>query len=144
MSSFTQTLVRLGKALVWSLLGTAIDMLVLWLCSDYLFHGYVGVYIVAPCISFEFGVITNFFVAQRFVWQDRIQNSPNISLWKRLAKYNLSCIFAFCVRVGISLFLHHWSGWDVVPCNLIAMIFSGIVNFLVQNSYVFRLSKKLQ
>lgn len=142
MSNFLQNFVRLGKALVWSLLGTAIDMLVLWLCSDYLFHGYIEEHIISPCISFEFGVVTNFFVARRFVWQDRVLSSPKIPLWKRFIKYNLSCIFAFCVRVGISLLLHWWLSWDVVPCNLIAMLFSGIMNFAVQNSYVFGHIKK--
>lgn len=142
MSSFSKNLIRLGKNSVFSLLGTTIDMLVLWLCSDYVFHGYVGEYIISPCISFEFGVITNFFVSRRFVWQDRVLDSPRISLAKCLVIYNLSCIFAFCIRVGISLLLYHWSDWDVVPCNMIAMLISGILNFVVQNSFVFRQQKK--
>ena len=140
MSNLLQKLVRLSKASLFSFLGTAVDMLVLWLCSDYWLQGYIGEYIISPCISFEFGVVTNFFVAQRFVWQDRVLNSPKIPLWNRFIKYNLSCILAFCVRVGISLLLHWWLSWDVVPCNLIAMLFSGGLNFLLQHFWVF--SKK--
>lgn len=144
MSNFLHTIVRLSKVSVCSLLGTAVDMLVLWLCSDYLLHGYVGEHIISPCISFEFGVITNFFVAKHIVWSDRVMSSPRIPLWRRFAKYNLSCIFAFCIRIGISLLLHHWSGWDVVPCNLIAMLLSGIVNFTFQNLFIFGNFKEQQ
>lgn len=144
MSNFLHTIVRLSKVSVCSLLGTAVDMLVLWLCSDYLLHGYVGEHIISPCISFEFGVITNFFVSKHIVWRDRVMSSPQIPLWRRFAKYNLSCIFAFCIRISISLLLHHWSGWDVVPCNLIAMLLSGIVNFTFQNLFIFGNFKEQQ
>ena len=138
MNKFWRTAIRLGKYASSSLIGTAVDMLVLWLCSDFWLHDYVGEYIISPCISFEAAVITNYLVAHFFVWHDRVSASPFVFVLPRFLRYNVSCIFAFVVRLGISLLFQHWFQWDVVLCNLVAMLFSGLLNFTLQDCIIFR------
>lgn len=140
MNKFWQTAIRLGKYASSSLVGTAVDMLVLWLCSDFWLHDYVGEYLISPCISFEAAVITNYLVAHFFVWRDRVSASPFASILRRFLRYNASCVLAFTVRLSISLLFQHWFQWDVVLCNLVALLFSGGLNFLLQHFWVF--SKK--
>lgn len=138
MNKFWQIAIRLGKYASSSLVGTAVDMLVLWLCSDFWLHDYVGEYLISPCISFEAAVITNYLVAHFFVWRDRVSASPFVSVLPRFLRYNVSCIFAFVVRLGISLLFQHWFQWDVVLCNIVAMLFSGLLNFTLQDCIIFR------
>ncbi len=62
---------RYLKFLASTLAGTAVDMLVLWLCADVLLPDTYGMkYVVSPCISFECAVVTNFTLAFFYVWPD--------------------------------------------------------------------------
>ena len=48
------------KFVVTRLLGTGVDTLVLWICSDFIFSSsYFGINILSPTISFEFAVMCN-------------------------------------------------------------------------------------
>ena len=60
-SRFADLLKRFGGYVSISLLGTAVDTLVLWLCSHYIFSGsYAGRNVISPVISFECAVRVNF------------------------------------------------------------------------------------
>ena len=60
---------------------------------------------------------------------------------KLFLAYDLSCSAVFLIRLGIMLLIEKFTSWDVVICNLIAMGFSGILNFLINNLLIFRKKK---
>jgi len=128
---------------VSTLAGTAVDMLVLWLCSDFIFRGtYWGENIVSPCISFECAVFTNFLFAYYGVWRERVSRYTVRSFFRHWAGYNLSCIGAFLVKMGILLSVQYITKWDVLICNMIALCFSGLLNFFLNERVVFSAKKK--
>ena len=45
------------------------------------------------------------------------------------------------MRLGVILLIERFTGWDVVFCSLLAMCFSGIINFILTNNLVFRKRK---
>ena len=55
--------------------------------------------------------------------------------------YNLTCSTIFLLRLGAMLLIEKFTGWDVVVCNLLAMCFSGILNFIIENIIIFRKKK---
>lgn len=125
-----------------TLVGTAVDTGVLWLCAHLWLDGYAGERILAPTISFLAATVANFIVAYFFVWPDRIKNSSSELEVKRLSRlyfsYLATCIAGFLVKM---LFLQLFSvllGWDVVWCNLLALCFSGIFNFVLNDRFVFK------
>ena len=123
-----------------NLIGTTVDTLVLWLLSDLVFKGaYWKQYILAPALSFQSAVLTNYLISYYYVWRDRTRAFGGIrSLIRRYFAYNLSCSTVFLLRLGLLLLLERIFGWDVVVCNLVAMSFSGILNFVMNNLVIFR------
>ena len=124
-----------------SIAGTSVDTLVLWLLSDFVFQGvYWGQYILSPVISFQCAVITNYIIFYFYVWRDRTRNDKNRhNFIRRFLAYDLSCSTVFLLRLCLLLLIERILGWDVVLCNLLAMSFSGIINFLMNNLVIFRL-----
>jgi len=134
---------RYIKFAVSTLAGTAVDMIVLWLCSDYLLPNvYWGEYLLAPFISFECAVLTNFIMAYYAVWRERISARTFRSFMRHYAGYNLSCTGTFLFKMGILLLVERLFGLDVLWCNIIALCFSGIANFLLNEFVIFRKPKK--
>lgn len=126
-----------------SLLGTAVDTVVLWVCSHLLFSGsYFGRNVLSPIISFECAVLTNFCSCYFFVWKDRISQRSVGSFFRHYAAYNVSCTGGFLLKLGILQLVVLITGLDVVWCNLIALCFSGIFNFLMNDQVIFRKRKK--
>jgi putative flippase GtrA len=123
-----------------SVAGTLVDTLVLWLMSDFVFRDvYWGQYIVSPVISFQCAVVTNYLIFYFYVWRDRTkEDRRRHNFIRRFLAYDLSCSTVFLLRLGILLLVEKFSGWDVVVCNLIAMCFSGILNFVSNNLIIFR------
>ena len=136
-------LLRYIKFLGASAAGTAVDMLLLWILSDFVFtEGYKGEYILSPLISFQCAVIVNYTVFYFYVWKDRVASFRSISFFlRRYLRYNLSCSSVFLLRYGLILLIGKLTSWDVIICSLLAMCVSGIVNFLLTNNIVFRNSK---
>ena len=140
MSNLHQIFIRYIKYASSTLVGTIVDMLILWFLSTELLHSYIGEYIISPCISFECAVIANYLVAYHFVWKDRVLLHPQKNGWFRFLKYNGSCILGFSIKMCILLLLKHLFQWNVLLCNIVALLFSGGLNFLLQHFWVF--SKK--
>ena len=124
-----------------SIAGTMVDTLVLWLLSDLIFKDVYWVqYIVSPVISFQCAVVTNYTIFYFYVWRDRTrEDRSRHNFIRRFFAYDLSCSSVFLLRLGLLLAIEKMFGWDVVVCNLIAMCFSGIINFLMNNLVIFRL-----
>ena len=126
-----------------SLLGTGVDTLVLWLCSHFLFEGsYFGRNVLSPVISFECAVLVNFCTSYFFIWRERIARYNASSFFRHYGAYNLSCTGTFLVKMGFLQIFVLWLGLDVVICNLIALCFSGLINFAMNETVVFKRKKE--
>ena len=138
-------LIRYVKFAGTSAVGSVVDTLVLWLLSDLVFtKGYWGEYIISPLISFQCAVAVNFTISYFYVWKDRTRKRPDASVrrfFRLFGGYNLSTSAVFLFRLGVLLLIERFTGWDVVICNLIAMCFSGIINFTVNNLLIFKKKK---
>ena len=138
-------LIRYAKFAGTSLVGSIIDTLVLWLLSDLVFaRGYWGEYVISPLISFQCAVAVNYMISYFYVWKDRTRKRPDAStrrFFRLYGVYNLSNSAVFLFRLGVLLLIERFTGWDVVICNLVAMCFSGIINFAINNLVIFKKKK---
>ena len=122
-----------------TLAGTTVDMLVLWICSHYIFKGYVLEYILSPFISFEFSVLANFCLAYFVIWRERITAYTRCSFFKHLGAYNLSSFGVFLLKLWVLQIFHFiFPGLDVLLCNLLALCVSVCVNFSLNEWVIFR------
>ncbi len=138
-------LIRYAKFAGTSVVGSVVDTLVLWLLSDLVFAGgYWGEYIISPLISFQCAVAVNYMISYFYVWKDRTRKRQDAStrrFFKLYGAYNLSSSAVFLFRLGVLLLIEKFTGWDVVICNLVAMFFSGIINFAINNLVIFKKKK---
>ena len=141
----TKFLVRYAKFAGTSVVGSIVDTLVLWLLSDLIFtRGYWGEYIISPLISFQCAVAVNYMISYFYVWKDRTRKRSDASIrrfFRLYGAYNLSSSVVFLFRLGALLLIERFFGWDVVICNLVAMCFSGIINFAINNRLIFKKKK---
>jgi len=129
------------KFLLTRLFGTGVDTLVLWVCSDYLFTSYWGSYILSPIISFEFAVMSNFLWSYYWIWSSRVGHRSFANFWKRFFIFNLSSGAGFLIKMMFLILFERIFGWDVVWCNLAALLISGVFNYLLTDFWVFRKSQ---
>jgi putative flippase GtrA len=138
----TKFLIRYAKFAGTSVVGSIVDTLVLWILSDLVFsRGYWGEYIISPLISFQCAVSVNFMISYFYVWKDRTRKRSDASVrrfFRLYGAYNLSSSAVFLFRLGVLLLIERFFGWDVVICNLVAMCFSGIINFSINNLLIFK------
>lgn len=139
---------RFVKFFLTCLVGTVVDTVILWVCAHYIFHGnWVGEMLISPLISFECAVVTNFAFSYYFVWRDRITRiHSKRSLLRHFLGYNGSCVAGFIVKMAFLLMIKvifdsYLFEIDVVYCNLLALCFSGIFNFLMSDQVIFRKRK---
>ena len=141
----TKFLIRYAKFAGTSVVGSIVDTLVLWLLSDLIFtRGYWGEYIISPLISFQCAVAVNYMISYFYVWKDRTRKRSDASVrrfFRLYGAYNLSSSVVFLFRLGVLLLIERFFGWDVVICNLVAMCFSGIINFAINNRLIFKKKK---
>lgn len=130
-------LIKIPKFIASNALGTVVDTAVLWLFSHFVFENYVGDYLISPLISFECAVFTNFLCSFFFIWKDRVDRRPHYFFRKYLF-YNLSSTGVFLIKMGFLLLAELITGWNVVICNLIALCFSGTLNFTMGEWVIFR------
>lgn len=133
---------KLSSFLVSNLFGTAVDTLVLWICSDYIFDTYAGEYLISPVISFECSVFVNFLCSYLYIWKDRISKRSFTSFWRHYGPYNLSASGVFLLKMGLLLIIERIFKWDVVFCNLLALCVSGSINYAMGEWVIFRKKKK--
>lgn len=134
--------IRLAKHSAFSLIGTAVDTFVLWICSHYLFKGYAGVYLLSPLLSFECATIVNFLASARFVWKDRVEGRSKNSLFRSFLAYNASCTGVFFFKMVLLLLVERVAKLDVVWCNLFALSISGIISFVMNDQVIFKRRKE--
>ena len=143
----TKFLIRYAKFAGTSVVGSIVDTLVLWLLSDLIFtRGYWGEYIISPLISFQCAVAVNYMISYFYVWKDRTRKRSDASVrrfFRLYGAYNLSSSVVFLFRLGALLLIERFFGWDVVICNLVAMCFTGIINFAINNLVIFKKKKSV-
>lgn len=140
-------LIRYAKFAGTSVVGSIVDTLVLWLLSGLIFtRGYWGEYIISPLISFQCAVAVNYMISYFYVWKDRTRKRSDASVrrfFRLYGAYNLSSSVVFLFRLGALLLIERFFGWDVVICNLVAMCFTGIINFAINNLVIFKKKKSV-
>lgn len=119
------------------LFGTGVDTFILWICSTFIFNTYIGDYIISPIISFEFAVMSNFLCSYCWIWKSRIEKRCATDFWRRFIVFNLSSALGFAVKMAFLLLFERIFGWNVVVCNLMALIISGLFNYFLAETVVF-------
>lgn len=120
-------------------IGTGVDTLVLWFLSHTILGGsYWTTFILAPILSFEAAVMSNFLCSYFWIWRERIVHHGKRTFWSRFLAFNLSSLAGFVVKMIFLLLLEHIFSWSVVICNLVALTFSGLLNFLLSDTLIFR------
>ena len=117
--------------------GTIIDTLVLWLLVEIVFEGYENQYVIAPALSFECAVISNFLLSYFWVWRENVEMTLR-DLFTRFAAYNVVTFLVFAIKLALLASIGGISGWHPVICNVIALAFTGVLNFSIQNEAIFR------
>lgn len=126
------------KFLISRIVGTLVDTVVLWMLSSYVFSSYVGIYLVAPTISFEFAVVSNFFFSYFWIWRRRISVKSIKTFFTRFITFNLAAVTGFIIKMSLLLLLARMFSWNVVYCNIVALLISGIINFILAEFVVFK------
>jgi len=127
--------------------GTVVDIGVHWLLSSTIMSATYWLKLwVSPLISFELSAITNFIIAYKFVWRERITDSSSRSFWRHFAAYNATCFGGFLVKFIVMQGVHFlfvslgWlqeASYEPVLCNALGLIFSGTFTFLMNEFVVF-------
>jgi len=126
------------KFLLSRIVGTLVDTWVLWMLSAYVFTSYVGIYLVAPTISFEFAVVSNFLFSYFWIWRRRISVKSIKTFFTRFTAFNLTSVMGFVIKMILLLLFERLFGWNVVYCNIVALLISGIINFILAEFVVFK------
>ncbi len=141
LSGMKPVLLRYFQYVVTSAAGAAIELIVLWLLSDYLLDGsFWNEYVVSPIIAFECSIPVNYIIASRYVWKDRGVNRSNLKNRQRLRRVILFALVTsliFIARLATLLVVEVFLQWDVLACSLVAMVVSGLLNFIISNQWIF-------
>ena len=132
-------ILRYLKFMLSTLAGTAVDCAVMWLLAEKLFtENEMAQLFIAPSVSFECAVFTNYVLAYFFVWKDRVKDRSLRNFFLRFFPYNVSCIAAFLIKMMPFVLIRHFAGLNVVACNLLALAVSGLFNFFMNEWVIFR------
>ena len=132
-------ILRYLKFMLSTLAGTAVDCAVMWLLAEKLFtENEMAQLFIAPSVSFECAVFTNYVMAYFFVWKDRVKDRSLRNFFLRFFPYNVSCIAAFLIKMIPFVLIRHFAGLNVVVCNLLALVVSGLFNFIMNEWVIFR------
>ena len=103
----SELLVRFAIFSITSGAGTLVDLGVHWWLSA-AFHpdSYLWRFWIAPLISFELAVLTNFLIAYYFVWRERISQRTTRSFFRHYAGYNATATGVFFVKLLIMQGVH--------------------------------------
>ena len=140
-SGMKPVLLRYIQYIVTSAAGAVVEVIVLWLLSDYVLDGsFWNEYIVSPIIAFQCSIPVNYIVASRYVWKDRGGDRKGLDNDQRLRRvilFALVTTLIFIARIAALLVVEACFQWDVVVCSLVAMVVSGLLNFIISNKWIF-------
>lgn len=119
-----------------TIIGTVVDSAVLFALSEWVFSSYAGRFLLAPTLSFEAAVINNYLFSYFWVWNTRVPRTMR-DLGVRFLLYNLNTALVFVGKLALLVVINLLTGFHVVICNFMALVVSGIANFLLQDRLVF-------
>ena len=103
-------------------------------------HGLRVNYMLATAVAVEAAVIHNFSWHERFTWADRVRISARESA-SRFWKFNLTTgLFSILGNVVLMFLFAGMIGLPYVPANLVTIATCSIINFLVSDRFVFRVT----
>ena len=132
---------KITKFSLAGIMGTIVDTVILWLLKSFVFHSYLTVYILSPAISFEVAMLNNYIISYFWIWHDRVDKKPK-DFFMRLLPYNSTCLIAFGVKMAFLILIERIFHFDVVICNILALLISGTVNFLAGEKWIFKFKKQ--
>lgn len=124
-----------------TIVGTMVDTAVLFALSQWVFSGYAGKYLVAPTLSFEAAVVTNYLFSYFWVWRSRLPRTAR-DFGRRFVLYNFNTALVFLGKLAVLVVISLLTNLHVVLCNLLALLLSGIANFLLQDRLVFSVDEE--
>ena len=130
-------LVKLTKFTIRGIVGTVIDTIILLALSTYLFHSYFTIYILAPLISFEVSILIAYIICYFWIWNHRVNNNK-WDFFRRIPVYNATVWISFVVKMILLISIERIFHFDVVICNLLAILVSGLINFFAGEKIIFK------
>ena len=132
-------LVKITKFTLRGLAGAAVDTFVLWVLTTFLFRSYFTTYILAPSISYEVGILVAYIICYFWIWNHRVHHNRNDFL-RRVPAYNAAALVSLGVKMVMLIAIERIFHFDVVICNLLALLVSGFINFLAGEKVIFKKS----
>ena len=130
-----EVLTKFIMFMLTSSLGTVVDLGVHWFLSARFFQeSYLWTLWIAPLISFELAVLTNFIIAYQFVWRERISHRSTRSFWRHFAAYNATSTGTFLIKLLLMQGIHFvfvslgWlqgASFEPVLCNMLRPVSPG-------------------
>ncbi|MBQ3766838.1 MAG: GtrA family protein [Bacteroidales bacterium] len=143
-----EVLTKFIMFMLTSSLGTVVDLGLHWFLSARFFQdSYLWTLWIAPLISFELAVLTNFIIAYQFVWRERITRRSTRSFWRHFAAYNATSAGTFLIRLLLMQGIHFvfvslgWlqgASYEPVLCNMLATCVTGTMNFYMSEFVIFK------
>jgi len=117
--------------------GSLTILLLTWFFSDLVFSSYLGRYVLSTAIAFEISLFVDFLMFYNVVWRDRIEHRSMADFFRRFAVYNVSSIGVYLLRLAFVQLCAVVLSLSPVTCTLVSMLFSGIINFIVNERLLF-------
>lgn len=131
---------RFLKFALRGIVGSGVDTAVLFILTRLFFHSYFTTYILAPSISFEVAILSTYLICYFWIWNHRVYHNTN-DFFRRIPAYNGAALISFGVKMALLITIERIFHFDVVICNLIALLFSGSVNFFIGEKIIFKEEK---
>ncbi len=131
-----QLLNRFLKFFTANLGGTIIDTTALFMLAEFVFASSHGRYLIAPAISFELVLLTNYAFSYFWIWRDRVAHTVSDFL-TRFLSYHLNSQAVFLLKLALLAGIGYTTLWHPVLCNLLALSVTGMINFLMQERIIF-------
>ena len=131
--------------------GTVVNIVVLYLCHEYLFQaieGPQGKPWASLAVAIAVVTVNNFTWNRLWTWADRVQAQREASvasdevraphLGTQLLKYALASWFGIALQYALTLWLAHLMHYMLA--NVIAIVIASVSNFLANDRWTFRKS----
>jgi putative flippase GtrA len=80
----------------------------------------------------------NYVISYFWIWNKHIPIKVARDFFTRLVPYNISTLFGFAIKMSLLLLFESLFRWDVIYCNIAALLISGVVNFFLSELIVFK------
>jgi dolichol-phosphate mannosyltransferase len=114
---------RIARFATVGLSGVFVNEGLLWFLTEIL-----GIfYLISSLIAIEISIVANFILNEFWTFKDRV--SGRKGSFKRLGKYNLTCVGSLIINVSILFVFTNFFGVHYLVSNMIGIIFGFIWNY---------------